>query len=237
MLTKSQKKTYDFIKSYIAREKISPTLKEISLGINIKSRGTVSRYVQGLIELGLITKHKEKNTSRNLILTNKTPLDILTTNKSNIFDDTYNAESFINNLSDNLSLESKLENISLNIPLVGTIAAGRPIEAIHDSEEFNINDILYGKDLYMLKIKGNSMIEEGINDGDFVICEPSNTANNGEIVVALIDNQEATLKRIYKNDHGKILLCPANSDMKPQEYDATRVTVQGILRCQLRSYR
>lgn len=233
MLTKSQKKTYDFIKEFIGREKISPTLKEISLGINIKSRGTVCRYVHALIELGLITRQKEKNTSRNLALTDKSPIDTLTMG--------YNANKFISNLSDNLKLANKQVNKvdikKLDIPLVGNIAAGMPIEAVADTHDFNINDILYGQDLYMLRIKGNSMIEEGINDGDFVICEPSNTADNGEIVVALIDNQEATLKRIYKNDHGKILLCPANSTMQPQEYDATRVTIQGILRCQLRSYR
>jgi repressor LexA len=242
MLTKSQKKTYDFIKEYINREKISPTLKEISAGINIKSRGTICRYVYALIELGLIGKNKEKNTSRNLVLTDKSPLDILTTKSNNtgITDKHYNAKNFINDLSDNLSFPISFDETNFKmpcIPLIGVIAAGQPIEAINDADSFNINDILYGKDLYMLRIKGYSMIEEGINDGDYVICEPCATADNGEIVVALIDNQSATLKRIYKNDHGKILLCPANSNMKPQEYDASRVTVQGILRCQLRSYR
>lgn len=229
MLTKSQKKTYDFIREYITRENISPTLKEISLGINIKSRGTVSRYVQALVDFGLISRQKERNTSRNLALTNKTPLDIVTSAD-------YNPDKFISNLDH--EFESQLEDLpKFNIPLVGCIAAGQPIEAINHQNAFNINDILYGSDLYMLRVKGDSMIEEGINDGDYVICEPSNTANNGEIVVALIDDQEATLKKLYKNDNGKILLCPANSDMSPLEYEATRVKIQGILRCQLRNYR
>lgn len=223
MLTKSQKKTYDFIKGYITQLHISPTLQEISEGINIKSKGTVSRYVQSLVDLGLIAKLKEKTTSRNLTLTNTVPLDI----------------SYSNNLDNNfryhISKDLNLKTVP-SIPLIGTIAAGRPIEAIETSEEFNIYNILYGTDLYMLKVKGDSMIEEGISDGDFVICEPRNTADNGEIVVALIDNQEATLKRIYKHNNGTILLCPANSTMAPLEYEASRVKVQGILRCQLRSY-
>jgi repressor LexA len=89
----------------------------------------------------------------------------------------------------------------------------------------------------MLRVKGDSMIEEGIYDGDYVVCQPSNTANDGDIVVALIDNQEATLKRLYiSNVDNKILLCPANSSMTPLEYDADRVQIQGILRCQLRKY-
>lgn len=228
MLTKTQKKTYDFIKSYIEREDISPTLNEISLGINIKSRGTISRYVQALVSYGLLAKNKGKNTSRNLVLTDIAPSDILNSD--------YEPQKFINNLDKDFNLS--LDNYNkLNIPLVGTIAAGQPIEAIEDSSSFNINSILYGDDLYMLKVKGDSMIEEGINDGDFVICEPCNTAENGEIVVALIDNQEATLKKLYKNDDNKILLCPANSNMAPLEYEASRVKIQGILRCQLRSFR
>lgn len=230
MLTKSQKKTYDFIKSYIARLNISPTLQEISEGINIKSKGTVSRYVQSLIDLGLIAKLKEKTTSRNLALTNTLPLDMF---YPHYIDRNFN--NIDNNFRYNLNKDLNTKNIP-NIPLIGTIAAGRPIEAIESTEEFNIYNILYGTDLYMLKVKGDSMIEEGINDGDFVICEPRNTADNGEIVVALIDNQEATLKRLYKNNNGTVLLCPANSSMAPLEYDASRVTVQGVLRCQLRSY-
>jgi repressor LexA len=222
MLTKSQKKTYDFIKSYINREKISPTLKEISLGINIQSRGTVSRYVQALIDLGYIAKHKAKNTSRNLELTTK---------------DLYNLHS---NLASDFILDFTNIPHLPNIPLIGTIAAGRPIEAIATDagqEHCNIHDIFQGEGLYMLRVKGDSMIEEGIYDGDYVVCQPSNTANDGDIVVALIDNQEATLKRLYiSNVDNKILLCPANSSMTPLEYDADRVQIQGILRCQLRKY-
>lgn len=233
MLTKSQKKTYDFIKDYIEQENISPTLNEIALGINVKSKGTISRYVQSLIDLGLITKLKDKTTSRNIVLTNTIPIDML--NSEQVLHNINLDPEFRQNLFNN-SLSASRFNMS-HIPLVGTIAAGRPIEAITDDNTFNINNILYGEDLYMLKVKGDSMIEEGINDGDFVICEPSNTANNGQIVVALVDDEEATLKRIYNQDNGTVLLCPANSDMAPMEYAAARIKVQGILRCQLRSYR
>ena len=212
MLTKSQKKTYDFVKNYIDRQEISPTLQEISAGINIKSRGTVSRYVQSLIDLGFLSKQKEKNTSRNLNVTNK----LLT-----------------NNL---IQFDANITDLP-NIPLLGVIAAGRPIEAIANNDYCNINDIFYGDNLYMLKVKGDSMIEEGIYDGDYVVCQPSNIANDGEIVVALIDDEEATLKRFYNdNTTGKVLLCPANSNMAPFEYEQHRVKIQGILRCQLRKY-
>lgn len=231
MLTKSQKRIYDFIKEYIALESISPTLNEIALGVNVKSKGTISRYVQSLIDMGLLVKLKTKATSRNLALTNTVPIDMLDVNK--VIDNNNLDPDFRFNIN---SKNNKSFNIS-NIPLVGTIAAGRPIEAIANNDQFNIHNILYGSDLYMLKVKGDSMIEEGINDGDFVICEPSSTADNGEIVVALIDNEEATLKRIYNHNDGKVLLCPANSDMAPMEYEANRVKVQGVLRCQLRSYR
>lgn len=117
------------------------------------------------------------------------------------------------------------------IPLVGRIAAGSPIEAIQENETIDMAE-LFGKkkhdDIFALKVKGDSMIEEGIFDGDMVLCKKTNTADKGSIVVALIDNSDATLKRIYYLDNNKIKLCPANATLKPKIYDASRVSIQGL---------
>lgn len=125
---------------------------------------------------------------------------------------------------------------STTLPLVGRIAAGQPIEAIENQEEINLTEMFVGKDRFALQIKGDSMIDIGILDGDIVVIEPQNTAQFGDIVVALIDDQEATLKRFKKLKDGRIELSPENQNLEPMIYDASRVRVQGILVGQLRSY-
>ena len=125
---------------------------------------------------------------------------------------------------------------STTLPLVGRIAAGQPIEAIHNQEEINLTEMFVGKDRYALQIKGDSMIDIGILDGDIVVIEPQNTAQFGDVVVALIDDQEATLKRYKRLKDGRIELSPENQDLQPMFYDASRVKIQGLLVGQLRSY-
>ncbi len=117
------------------------------------------------------------------------------------------------------------------LPLLGRIAAGRPIEAIAEHEQPNVMDFLQNdpySSRYALQVKGDSMIDEGIWDGDLILCEPRSHASNGEIVVALIDEQEATLKRIQHNNNGTITLHPANATLHPIHYAAHRIRVQGI---------
>ncbi len=114
------------------------------------------------------------------------------------------------------------------LPLIGRIAAGSPIEAIPQQETINIMDTFLGVNRFALQVKGDSMIEEGIFDEDIVVCEQSNTANNGQIVVALVDNQEATLKRIYHNADNTVTLQPANASLSPMIYPAERIHIQGI---------
>lgn len=119
------------------------------------------------------------------------------------------------------------------LPILGCIAAGLPIEAITDNDTVDVIDLLVGsqqKKLFGLKVKGDSMVDEGIFDGDIVLCEQRETAHEGEIVVALIDKQEATLKRFYKQKNGTVSLVPANIALKPQVYEAHRVQIQGIFR-------
>ena len=125
---------------------------------------------------------------------------------------------------------------STTLPLVGRIAAGQPIEAVQNQEEINLSEMFVGKDRYALQIKGDSMIDIGILDGDIVIVEPRSTAEFGDIIVALIDNEDATLKRFKKLKDGRIELSPENQDLQPMIYDAVRVKIQGILVGQLRSY-
>ncbi|MCZ6803828.1 MAG: transcriptional repressor LexA [Proteobacteria bacterium] len=121
------------------------------------------------------------------------------------------------------------------LPFAGRIAAGRPIEAVPEQLEINFSEMLLGADRYVLEVKGDSMIEVGILDGDLVVIRQAETADNGDIVVALIDNGEATLKKLRK--HGdRVELIPANRSMAPLIYPADRVHIQGVVVGQVRSY-
>jgi repressor LexA len=123
------------------------------------------------------------------------------------------------------------------IPLLGTIAAGRPIEAVAQPEYLQVpGELLGSKPCYVLRVRGDSMIEAGILDGDYVVIEQCDSACNGEVVVALVNNEEVTLKRIEQTP-GRVILHPANAAMEPMTYAPELVQVQGVLRGLLRSYR
>jgi repressor LexA len=125
----------------------------------------------------------------------------------------------------------------VGIPFLGRIAAGCPIEAIEQNETISVPDRMLGsKPCYVLQVSGDSMIEEGIYDGDYVIIEQQVSADNGDIVVALIDQQETTLKRIEQQP-GKIILHPANSSMSSTVYEPERIELQGVLKGLMRLYR
>jgi len=123
------------------------------------------------------------------------------------------------------------------LPLVGKIAAGQPIEALPDADEIDLTVFFTGINRFVLRVQGDSMVEDGILDGDMVIVEKRATANNGEIVVALIDGTDATLKRFQLNADGSVTLRPANATMPPLRYSAKRVQIQGVVVGQMRSYR
>jgi repressor LexA len=129
------------------------------------------------------------------------------------------------------------ERVEDGIPFLGRIAAGRPIEAVTQAEYLQVPAELLGKgSCYVLQVSGDSMIEEGILDGDYVVIEHCDCARNGEIVVALIEGGEVTLKRIEQHP-GKVILHPANAAMEPMVYPPEAVRIQGVLRGLLRSYR
>ncbi len=126
---------------------------------------------------------------------------------------------------------------SYTLPLLGRIAAGQPIEAIEGQDEIDLSEFFVNRNRFVLRVQGDSMIEDGILDGDMVVVEKRDTADNGEIVVALIDGLEATLKRLQKNRDGSVTLHPANSRLSPLRLSAARVRVQGVVVGQFRSYR
>ena len=122
------------------------------------------------------------------------------------------------------------------IPFLGTIAAGCPIEAVAQAETMRVPDQLLGsRPCFVLQVSGDSMIEAGILDGDYVVIEQRDSADNGEIVVALVANEEVTLKRIEQKP-GQVILHPENAGMKPMTYLPDEVTIQGVLKGLLRRY-
>lgn len=132
--------------------------------------------------------------------------------------------------------QARHPQIPLSLPLQGRIAAGKPIEAISGRDEINPSDFFLGKDRYVLNVCGDSMIDMGVMDGDFVVIQASNEVRNGDIVVALVNNEEVTLKRIFFLVDGRVELRPENKTMQSLFYPATSVQVQGKMVGLFRSY-
>ena len=125
---------------------------------------------------------------------------------------------------------------AVELPMLGYVAAGVPIEAVAGSETIAVPEDLVGRrETYVLRVRGNSMIDEHIRDGDFVIVEDRKTAENGEMVIALLGGHDATLKKFYR-DNGRIRLQPANPAMQPMMYDLDQVQVQGVVVGVMRKY-
>jgi repressor LexA len=125
---------------------------------------------------------------------------------------------------------------AVEVPLLGYVAAGAPIEAVATSETITVPDDLVGKrDTYVLRVRGDSMIDEQIRDGDYVVVEDRKTAENGEMVIALLDGAEVTLKKFYR-DNGRIRLQPANPTMQPLVVSADQVQIQGVVVGIMRKY-
>jgi repressor LexA len=210
MLTPTAHKIYNFIKNYLEQNPYAPNTHEIAQGIGIQSRGAIPRYLKQLEEAGMIERTPGKHRNIQLIEEKKTSQHLARQTFSQSH--AYQAATIA----------------PLTINLIGRIAAGRPIEAILDQEPMNLTDLFLKDDHYALRVKGDSMIEEGIFDGDIVVCQYAQHAHNGTIVVAIIDGEEATLKR-YKFDPVTqiVTLFPANPNLRPLQYEAHRVTIQG----------
>lgn len=128
--------------------------------------------------------------------------------------------------------------MAVELPLLGNVAAGVPIEAIPDQESIAVPEELLSRrgHNYVLRVRGDSMIDEQIRDGDYVIVNSRQTAQNGEMVVALVDHESATVKKFYRESGGRIRLQPANPTMQPLFYDSSAVTIQGIVVGVIRRY-
>ena len=129
-----------------------------------------------------------------------------------------------------------VETEETGIPFLGQIAAGLPIEAVEDADKIDPTREFVGEGRYALKVKGDSMVDAGILDGDIVVIAHQQVASNGDIVVALVDNNEVTLKRFHKVDNEQVELIPENASMEPMTYHRSQIKIQGILVGQFRTY-
>ena len=209
MLTFQQEKLLKFIIDYQKQNNVTPSFDEMKDGLDLKSKSGIHRIVSALEERGYIKKLNNKARAIEII--------------KNV------------NLIDTESGKNK--NNIISIPILGKIAAGLPIEAISDNTNYiELPETLLKKgEYFILNVEGDSMIEAGIFDGDQVVIRKANDANNGEIVVALIDNNEATLKRIFKRGQ-QVALQPENSNYKTVIYGPDRIQIQGVLKHLIRSY-
>jgi len=204
-LTKRQKEVLDYLVAFETKHGYAPSFEEIGKGMKLTSLATVHKHITTLEKKGFIRRGYNQSRS----------IEILQLPKS---------------VKDQV-LERKVQEL----PLVGRIAAGRPLEAVEERETLSLGDFAHGGNSFALQVKGTSMIEDHIMDGDFVVCEQTQVANSGEIVVALI-NEEATLKRFYREGPGKVRLQPANSEMAPIIVPANEVKIQGRVIGVLRKY-
>ncbi len=134
-------------------------------------------------------------------------------------------------------IPAQLETKAVEIPLLGRVAAGLPIEAIQAPETVSVpQDMVGRRDSYVLQVKGDSMIEEQIRDGDYVIVESRKTARDGEMVIALLDGDQVTLKKLYRDAPGRVRLQPANSRMRPIIVERGELRIQGVVIGVLRKY-
>ncbi len=206
MLTKKQKELFDYLKEYISHNQISPSFEEMKEAVNLKSKSGIHRLITSLEQRGFIKRLKHRARAMEII----------------------EKEQNIN--------QPYME--SLNIPLIGTIAAGEAIEAIESSNDFisiptsmtSPNSKYFG-----LKVKGLSMIEEGIFDGDIAIIRKTNNVQNGKIAAILTNDNEVTLKTI-KFNKDKVMLIPANKSYETKEYKTGEIQVQGTLSGIIRKY-
>ena len=218
MLTKKQKNLLIFINKKIRSSGISPSYEEMKNSLHLKSKSGIHRLISALEERGFIRRLPHKARA----------LEVLKLPETASANDIYN--SFSPSVIKGGLDESNSTKKDNEISVLGKIAAGTPVEAIQNEisrvtipEELSKNGEHFG-----LKISGDSMIEAGINDGDTIIVKKTNTANNGQIVVALIDNHEAMLKRIRKK--GKVVaLESANKRYETKIFGPDRVRVQGVL--------
>jgi repressor LexA len=206
-LTRRQKEVYDFISGFVDRHGYSPSFEEIAEGLGLSSLATVHKHISNLEDKQLL--RRDYNRSRSI--------DLLKPR---------------GRMKQSLAVAAES---SMSLPLLGRIAAGRPLEAVENPETISLADFTRSKEVFVLQVKGQSMQDEAILDGDYVLVEKADSARDGEIVVALVDGTDATLKRLYV-EGGKVRLQPSNAEMQPIIVPAASVQVQGRVIGVLRKY-
>jgi repressor LexA len=207
-LTKRQKDVLDFIADFVEENGYSPSYEELAHGLKLASLATVHKHIQALESRNYL--RRLFNQSRSLEVSAK-----------------YVQER----------RRSRQTTRAAEVPLAGKIAAGSPVEAIEGQDTLQFADFAGKGDTFALQVTGESMIEDHILSGDYVLVEKTPQAKDGEIVVALVDGRETTLKRIYHDPDGRIRLQPANSSMQPILLEAANVQVQGRVLAVLRKFK
>ena len=228
MLTAKQHELLRFIQVRLQESGVSPSFEEMKEALDLRSKSGVHRLISALEERGFIRRLPNRARA----------LEVLRQLEGGEADDKPVLRAANNNMSSAARYQPTREpaNDVIEVPLHGRIAAGAPIEAIENLSSLSVPSALLGPgEHYALEVSGDSMIEAGIFDGDYALVRRTDVARDGEIVVALVNEEEATLKYL-RRDKGRIRLDPANSSYDPQVYDAHQVKVQGKLAGLLRRY-
>ena len=222
MLTAKQHELLLFINRRLEGSGISPSFEEMKDALDLKSKSGVHRLISALEERGFIRRLPNRARALEVV---KMPENLGS-----------KAAETVAKVTTPPASQPLPANDVIEIPLHGRIAAGVPIEAMEDHQTLPVPAALLGAgEHYALEVSGDSMVEAGIFDGDFALVKKADTARDGDIVVALVNDEEATLKYLY-HDGGKIRLDPANASYDPQVYEDRQVKVQGKLAGLLRRY-
>ncbi|TRD12564.1 transcriptional repressor LexA [Erythrobacter insulae] len=228
MLTAKQHELIRFIQKRLDESGISPSFEEMKEALDLKSKSGVHRLISALEERGFIRRLPNRARALEVI---RMPEDATPTPRAAIA-----ANDAVASASAVMKAAPEPANDVIEIPLHGRIAAGAPIEALEGQTSLPVPAALLGPgEHYALEVSGDSMIEAGIFDGDFALVRRTESARDGEIVVALVRGEEATLKYLHK-DGGRVRLDPANAAYDPQVYGSHEVQVQGKLAGLLRRY-
>ena len=226
MLTAKQHELLLFIQRRLEETGISPSFEEMKDALDLKSKSGVHRLISALEERGFIRRLPNRARALEVL---RQPEDVMSGNRPA-------ANDPVSRVTMPPRAAPPAANDVIEIPLHGRIAAGMPIEALESDRTLPVPAALLGAgDHYALEVSGDSMVEAGILDGDFALVRKTDTARDGEIVVALVRNEEATLKYL-RRENGMIRLDPANAAYDPQVYRPEEVVVQGKLAGLLRRY-
>lgn len=226
MLTAKQHELLRFIQRKLEDTGISPSFEEMKDALDLKSKSGVHRLISALEERGFLRRLPNRARALEVL---RQPEDVTAGSRKS-------ANDAVSRVTAPPAAAPSPANDVIEIPLHGRIAAGMPIEALESDQMLPVPAALLGAgDHYALEVSGDSMIEAGIFDGDYALVRRTDTARDGEIVVALVRNEEATLKYL-RRENGMIRLDPANSSHEPQVYRPEEVQVQGKLAGLLRRY-